>query len=145
MLRKTLLTLSASAILGAAVFTPNTALAFPLGGPPPLPGIGGPPPLPGVGGSPPHLGPGGPPPHLAPGGPPRLGPGGAPAGRAGVAGRATGYGNGNGHPSAGSYGRSGRYGYGRGHDGVYVYGNGDSSSDGCHYSYSRQRRVLVCD
>jgi hypothetical protein len=30
MLRKTLLTLSASTILGAAVFAPNTALAFPL-------------------------------------------------------------------------------------------------------------------
>jgi hypothetical protein len=76
MFRKTLLTLSASKILGAAVFAPDTALTFPLGGPPPLPGIGGPPPLPGVGGPPP--------PHLAPGGPPRLGPGGAPAGRAGV-------------------------------------------------------------
>ena len=33
MLLKTLLTLSASTILGAAVFAPNTALAFPLGGP----------------------------------------------------------------------------------------------------------------
>ena len=60
MSRKTLLTLSASVLLGAAIAAPNAALAqfgLPpgpppmLAGPPPL-GAGGPPPGPGVGGPP---------------------------------------------------------------------------------------------
>ena len=63
---KTLLTLSASLLLGAAIAAPNAALA--QFGPPP-----GPPPM--LAGPPPGLGAGGPPPGLA-GGPQ---PGGAPA------------------------------------------------------------------
>ena len=71
MLRKTLLTLSASVLLGTAIIAPNAALAqFP--GPPPM-GPGGPP----VGGPPPGLGAGGPP--LA-GPPPAHTFGGPPAG-----------------------------------------------------------------
>src|SRR6202165_5646923 len=58
MLRKTLLTLSASVLLGAAVAAPNAALA--QFGPPP--------------GPPPGLGAGGPPPGLGAGGPPIGGP-----------------------------------------------------------------------
>jgi hypothetical protein len=70
MLRKTLLTLSASVMLGTAVIAPNAALAQ-LPGPPPI-GPGGPP----LGGPPPGLGAGGPPfggppPAHAFGGPPR--------------------------------------------------------------------------
>ena len=49
MLRKTLLTLSASAMLGTAGIAPNAAMAF---SPPPLPHLGGPPP--GLRGTPPH-------------------------------------------------------------------------------------------
>ena len=56
MLRKTLLTLSASVLLGAAVAAPNAALA--QFGPPP-----GPPPA--LAGPPPGLGAGSPPPGLA--------------------------------------------------------------------------------
>jgi hypothetical protein len=59
MLRKTLLALSASMLLGTAVIIPNAAHAQLLG-PPPI-GPGGPPP-------------GGPPPGLAAGGPPLGGP-----------------------------------------------------------------------
>jgi hypothetical protein len=145
MLRKTLLAVSASAMLGAAVSAPSATLAFPLG-PPPMPGLGGPPPMPGLGG-PPHLGPGGPP-HIGAGGPPRLGPGGprppaagyaARSGAAGAAGRA-----GSSYAYSGS-GSHGRYGQGRGRYGVYVYGDSGSSSDDCYYTYSRGRRVLVCD
>ena len=72
MLRKTLLTLSVSAMLGTAVVVPNAALAF---GPPPM--LGGPPP--GLGGPPPGLGLGG-----LPAGP-RLG---GPAGHPGAGGLA---------------------------------------------------------
>ena len=55
MLRKTLLALSASMLLGTVVIAPNAALAQ-LPGPPPM-GLGGPP----LGGPPPGLGAGGPP------------------------------------------------------------------------------------
>jgi hypothetical protein len=63
MSRKTLLILSASVLLGAAIAAPNAALA--QFGPPP-----GPPPM--LAGPPPGLGAGGPPPGLGAGGP-RLG------------------------------------------------------------------------
>ena len=69
MLRKTLLTLSVSVLLGAAVAAPNAALA--QFGPPPVP-------LPTLAGPPPGLGAGGPPPGLGAGGPPRGGPAAAP-------------------------------------------------------------------
>ena len=65
MLKKTLLTLSASVMLGAAVAAPNAALA--QFGPPP-----GPPPA--LAGPPPGLGAGGPPAGLGAGGPPLSGP-----------------------------------------------------------------------
>jgi hypothetical protein len=65
MLRKTLLTLSASVLLGAAVAAPTAALA--QFGPPP-----GPPPA--LAGPPPGLGAGGPPLGLGAGGPPLGGP-----------------------------------------------------------------------
>jgi hypothetical protein len=67
---KTLLTLCASVLLGAAVAAPNTALA--QFGPPP-----GPPPA--LAGPPPGLGASGPPPGLGAGGPPPGGPPAAPA------------------------------------------------------------------
>ena len=108
MLRKTLLAVSASAMLGAAVNAPSAALAFPLG--------------------PPHLGAGGPRP-----------PAGGLAARSGAAGRA-----GSGYAYSGS-GSHGRHGHGSGRYGVYVDGDSGSSSDGCYYTYSRSRRVLVCD
>ena len=155
MLRKTLLTLSAIALLGAAVVGPNAALAF--GPPPPPPAMAGPPPglagpPPGLTGPPPGLA--GPPRGLGAGGPPRLGAGGpaglsrlgGPAGgdRAlqgglrGAQGRAAAYGYGrSGNYSSGryGYGSSSRYGYGgdawrdrywRGY-GVYVSGSNSSS------------------
>lgn len=82
MLKKTLLTLSASAMLGATVAAPNAALAQfgPPPGPPPM--FAGPPPGLGAGGPPPGLGVvspplGGPPAGPVAGLPPR-GPGGAP-------------------------------------------------------------------
>ena len=65
MLRKTLLTLSASVLLGAAVAAPTAALA--QFGPPP-----GPPPM--LAGPSPGLGAGGPPPGVGAGGPPLGGP-----------------------------------------------------------------------
>src|ERR1700726_2478352 len=65
MLKKTLLTLSASVLLGAAFAAPNAALA--QFGPPP-----GPPPA--LAGPPPGLGAGGPPPGFGAGGPPFGGP-----------------------------------------------------------------------
>jgi hypothetical protein len=65
MLKKTLLTLSVSVLLGAAVAAPNAALA--QFGPPP-----GPPPA--LASPPPGLGAGGPPPGLGAGGPPFGGP-----------------------------------------------------------------------
>jgi hypothetical protein len=137
MLRKTLLILSASATLGAAVIASNGALAF---GPPPLPGIGGPPP--GLGGPPRFPGLGGPPHFGGPGGPAGLshlgGPGGLsrPGGPGGPAGlsrlggpgfHAGGHGlQGNvhglqGHSAAYGHGRSAAYGYG--HSARYGYGH----------------------
>jgi hypothetical protein len=82
MLRKTLLTLSVSVMLGAAVAAPNAALAQ-FGPPPgPPPALAGPPPGLGAGGPPPGLGAGGPPLGGAPAGPvagvPPHGPAGAP-------------------------------------------------------------------
>ena len=65
MSRKTLVTLSASMLLGAAIATPTAALA--QFGPPP-----GPPPA--LAGPPPGLGAGGPLPGLGAGGPPFGGP-----------------------------------------------------------------------
>ena len=166
MSRKTLLTLSASVLLGAVIAAPNAALA--QFGPPP-----GPPPM--LAGPPPGLGAGGPPPGLSVGGPPLGGPGpvaglppragaGAPprdiaggpphlngagalhglerGGQAnfrGVEGRAAAY-------SANSYIRN-SYGYGRGYRywpyaaaAAYAYGRSYASSDeGCYYvsTYSR--------
>lgn len=158
MLRKTLLTLAASALLGAVAVASNSADAF---GPPPLPGIGGPPAIGGLGG-PPHLpGPGGLPPHL--GGLPRLGPGGPPHGRlggppglsrrGGTGGRSRHAGsNGSraGRHADSGYDRSGRHHRGR-YYGDYGYGyssDDDSYSDGaCYYTYShgRRTRAVVCD
>ena len=124
MLRKTLMTLSVSAMLGTAVIAPNAALAFFL---PPHHALhlGGLLPHPGLGGLPPHLGRGGAPGLSRRGGPPGF--------QGGYSGR---YG----------YGQSGRRGRGGGY-GVYGYGNdaGAPADDGCYYTYSRQRRVLVCD
>jgi hypothetical protein len=82
MLKKTLLTLSASVMLGAAVAAPNAALAQ-FGPPPgPPPALAGPPPGLGAGGPPPGLGAGGPPFGGPPAGPvaglPPRGPAGAP-------------------------------------------------------------------
>jgi hypothetical protein len=75
---KSLLTLSASVLLVAAVVAPGSALAQLPGPPPgPPPGLTGPPP--GLAGPPPGLGAGGPPLGLAAGGPPLRG---APAGPA---------------------------------------------------------------
>src|SRR4029077_20715536 len=165
MLKKTLLTLSASVMLGAAVAAPNAALAQ-FGPPPgPPPALAGPPPGLGAGGPPPGLGAGGPPfggPPARPvaGLPPR-GPSGAPprdiasgpprldgaaglrgldrGGQAnfrGVEGRAAAY-------SANSY----SHGYGHGYrywpyaaDGAFAYGcSYASSDDGCYYvsTYNR--------
>ncbi len=150
MLRKTLQTLSVSAILGAAVIASNAAFAF---GPPPLPpmGLGGPPPM--LGGPPhglglPHLG--GAPPHLG-GLAPRAGlggPAGRPAGLSRLGGRAAGYGSGR---SAGyGYGHRGsryrHWGYGAGYGGYAADGDGSYSNtdDGCYSASSRGRRVIVC-
>jgi len=71
---KTLLTLSASVLLGAAIAAPNAALAQfgPPPGPPPM--LAGPPPGLGAGGPPPGLGTGGPPPGLGVGSLPLGGP-----------------------------------------------------------------------
>jgi hypothetical protein len=160
LLRKALIGMGASAMLGVAAIAPNAALAF---GPPPLPGIGGPPPLAGLGGPPPGLA--GPPPGV--GGLPHPGLGaphgvGGPAGAPRVAGlpgfrggahdlqgnfqgraAASSYGRSAGH----SYGRSGAYSYGRNrYRGVYFTGSYGSSSadDSCYYTYRRNRRVVVC-
>jgi hypothetical protein len=164
MLRKTLLILSASAMLGAAVIASNGALAF---GPPPLPGgpphflgLGGPPQLPRLGG-PPHLaGPGGPAGLSRLGGPGSNGGGHGLQGNVhGLQGHSAAYGHG--HTAAYGYGHSARYGYGHGewrhgHWGRYDvsvegsdgYGaDGYASADDCTYTFSerRRRRVLVCD
>jgi hypothetical protein len=164
MLRTTLLTLSASAMLSAGAIAPNAAHAFgppPLpGGPPHFPGLGGPPHLPGLGG----------PPHLAglgaPAGLSRLGGPAFHGGGHGLQGNVHGFQNhaaayGNGHTAAYGYGHSARYGNGHGewrhgHWGRYDvsvedsdgYGaDGYASADGCTYTYSERehRRVLVCD
>lgn len=135
MLRKTFLILCASAMLGAAVIASSDALAFgppPIGGPP----IGGPP----IGGPGPR------------GLPPRVG---GPAPRAslgGPAGRLDGLSRVGGRAAASGYGRSGGYGYSR--SGRYGYGSryrgygvdvAGSSSYSCYYTYSRGRRIKVCD
>jgi len=146
MLRKTLLTLSASTMLSAGAIAPNAAHAF---GPPPL--LGGPPHLPGPNG---------------PAGLSHLGGPGFHGGGHGLQGNVHGLQDhsaayGHGHTAAYSYGHSARYGYGHGewrhgHWGRYdvsVDGsdghdaNGYSSANGCAYTYSerRHRRVLVCD
>ena len=160
---KTVLNLSASALLGAAIAAPNAALAqfSPPPGPPPM--LAGPPPGP-VSGPPPGLA-GGPPPSSPPAGPvaglpPRGGQGAPPrdlaggrhldgphgfdrAGSAslrGVEARAAAY-------SANSYTRNSyaSYGYSHGHArsyhywpyaaaAAYAYGRSYASSDnGCHY------------
>ena len=154
MLRKILLTLCASAMLGTAGVASTAAFPF---GPPPLAGLGG---LP-------RLGPGGPLPHLGPSGPfPRAGLAGpaphagfaAPhGGLAGSRGFAAGnlhagqrgYGNGYAaryaHGDAGRHGRDyrhwGRYGaVGYGSDG-YGSSSGDS---GCASYAEDSRHVVVC-
>ncbi len=156
---KTLLILSASVLLGAAVAAPNAALAQfgPPPGPPPM--LAGPPPGFGAGGPPPGLA-GGPPLGGPPAGPvaglPRGGPGAPPRDLAGgphldgaaglhgsvaadrpvVEARASGYGaNGHIRNSYASYG----YGHGRGYRywpyaaaAAYTYGRSYASSDdGC--------------
>lgn len=141
MLRKTRLTLYASALLGAAAMAPNAALAF--FPPPPPGGLGGPPPLA-------HLGP---PPMAHLGGPPHLG--GLPHARlGGPAGRSAGLSRFGGRAAGSGYGRSAHSGYGRGEwrhrygrYGAYVSGSdGSSSDDGCSSTYtSSGRRVTVCD
>jgi hypothetical protein len=69
MSRKTLLTLSASVMLGAAVAAPNAALAQFVPPPGPPPALAGPPPGLGAGGPPPGLGAGSPPLGGPPAGP----------------------------------------------------------------------------
>jgi hypothetical protein len=171
MLKKNLLMLSASVILGAALVAPSAALAQfgPLPGPPPA--LAGPPPGFGAGGPPPGLGAGGPPPGGAPGAPPRdiagapphfsrlegaAGPHGLDRGGQanfrGVEGRIA-------ASSANSYTRNSYagHGYGRGYRygtyaaaAAYAYGRSYASSDDdCYYvsAYSRNgtyRRVLRC-
>jgi hypothetical protein len=156
-LRKTLITLAASAVLGVGAIEPNAALAFlpppPLGGPPP--GLAGlPHPGPGLGG-PPHLDAGGPTDLSRLAGPPGFrGNHGSPGsfhGRAAAAnpGRAAG----SSYGRSGSSGRSGNYDYGHNgwrnrYYGAYVagrYGSSYGYSDsGCYYTYSRGKRVMVC-
>jgi hypothetical protein len=151
MLRKTVLTLSTSAMLAAAVIAPNAALAFGLL---PLPHLGLGVPHLGLGG--PHLGLGGP--HLGLGGPhqpPHLGGPVGHLGRGGFSGLER-----SGIPSGvrgsarygrGAYAHSGSRHHGRGRyadygSGGYGYGSGGSSADdGCSYTYtSNGRRVLIC-
>jgi hypothetical protein len=166
MSRKTLITLSASVLLGAVIAAPNAALAQfgPPPGPPPM--LAGPPPGLGAGGPPPGLGRGGPPagpvaslpsqgapaapPRDFAGGPPRLdGAGGlhglergGHANFRGVEDRAAAYSR-NGYASHGyrywPYAAAAAYAYG----GSYA-----SSDDGCYYASTyrqyRTRRVLVC-
>jgi hypothetical protein len=172
MLRKTLLTLSASVLLGAVVAAPNAALAQfgPPPGPPPAfagpppglgaggPALGGPPAGP-VAGLPPR-GPAAAPPRDFAGGPHRLDGAaglhgldrGGQANFRGVEGHAAAY-------SANSYTRNSYAGQGYDHGyryrpyaaaAGYAYGRSYAASDdGCYYvSTYRQygtRRVLVCD
>ena len=170
MSQKTLVTLSASVLLGAAVAAPNAALAQfgpppgpppMLAGPPPGLGAGGPPGL-GVGGPrlggpsagpvagvPPRGGAGAPPREIA-GGPPRFDGAGGLHGRErggqanfrGVEGRAAAYG-------ANSYTRNryASYGHRRGYRywpnaaaAAYAYGGSDASSDDGCYYVSAYRR-----
>jgi hypothetical protein len=170
MLKKTLLTLCASVMLGTAVAAPNAALAQ-FGPPPgPPPALAGPPPGLGAGGPPPGLGAGGPPFGGPPAGPvaglPPRGPAGAPprdiaggparldgaaglrgldrGGQAnfrGVEGRAAAY-------SADSYTRN-SYSHGYGHGdrywpyaaaAAYAYGGSYASSDDGCYYVSTYRR-----
>ena len=164
MLPKRMIMLAASAVLGVAAIAPNAALAFlPPPPPGPPPGLAGPPP--GLAGPPPGLGAL---PHPGLGGPSHFAPGG-PAGLSRLAGppgfRAGGHGapvNNPGRVAAANYGRSAGYSYGRsgsydsGYNGsrnrsygVYVDGSSNGSSngysdDGCYYTYSRGRRVMVC-
>jgi hypothetical protein len=169
---KTLPTLCASVLLGAAVTAPNTALAQ-FGPPPgPPPALAGPPPGLGAGGPPLGGPPAGPvaglpprglaaaPPRDIAGGPPRLDGAaglrgldrGGQANFRGVEGRVAAY-------SANSYTRNSYTGYGSGHRhrywpyaaaAAYAYGRSSyaSSDDGCYYvsAYRRYgyRRVLVC-
>lgn len=162
MLRKSILALSASAIIGAATVVPYAALAQ-LPGPPPGPPAGPPPGGPGLGGLPPGRpggpGLGGPPGALGHAGPP---PGGLPS-RGGPpalprdGGRvraAAGYSSGRGYSGYG-YGR--QYGRWAGHAAAYTagaaaagYGYGNSysyDSNGCYRTYSsrRHRYVVVCN
>ena len=167
MLKKTLLTLSASVMLGAAVAAPNAVLAQ-FGPPPgPPPALAGPPPGLGAGGPPPGLGAGGPsfggpsagpvaglpprggagaPPRDIAGGPPRLDGAaglrgldrGGQANFRGVEGRAAAY-------SANSHTRNGYTGHGYRYwpyaaAAAYAYGSSYASSDdGCYYvsTYNR--------
>ncbi len=171
---KTLLTLSAGVLLGAAVAAPNAALAqfgpppgppAAFAGPPPGLGAGGPPPGLGAGGPPagaiaglPPRGPVGAPPRNLAGGPPRLdGAGGlhgldrgGQANFRGVEGRAAAY-------SANSYTRNSYASYGHGYRywpyaaaaAAYAYRGSYASSDGgCYYVSTTRygnRRVVVCD
>src|SRR6202790_3736299 len=168
MLRKTLLTLSASVLLGAAVAAPNAALAQ-FGPPPgPPPALAGPPPGLGAGGPPLGGPPAGPvaglpprglaaaPPRDIAGGPPRLDGAaglrgldrGGPANFRGVEGRAAAYSAnsdpGNSYISHGygswPYAAAAAYAYDR--------SSASSSDDGCYYvsTYRRYgtRRALVC-
>jgi hypothetical protein len=169
MLRKTLLTLSASVLLGAAVAAPDAALAQ-FGPPPgPPPALAGPPPGLGAGGPPLGLGAGGPPfggpsagpvanlpprggagapPREIAGGPPRLDDAAGPRGLVrggqanfrGLEGRAAAY-------RANSYARNGYASYGHGYRywpyaaaAAYAYGRSYASSDdGCYYVSAYRR------
>jgi hypothetical protein len=163
MSRKTLLTLSASVLVGAVIAAPNAALAqfgpppgppAMLAGPPPGLGAGGPPPGLGVGSPPfggppagpvaglPPRGPEGAPPRDIAGGPPRLDGAarlrgldrGGQANFRGVEGRTAAY-------SANSYTRNSYTSYGHGYRhwpyaaaAAYAYGGSYASSDdGCYY------------
>ena len=165
MLKKTLLTLSASVMLGAAVAAPNAALAQfgPLPGPPPA--LAGPPPGLGAGGPPfggPPAGPvAGLPPRDPAGAPPRDIAGGSPRldGAAGLRGLDRG-GQANfrgveGRAAASSYTRNSYISHGYrswpyAAAAAYAYDRSyaSSSDDGCYYlsTYRRYgtRRALVC-
>jgi hypothetical protein len=167
MLRKTLLTLSASVLLGAVVAAPNVALAQ-FGPPPgPPPALAGPPPPLGAGGPPLGGPPAGPvaglPPGLAAapprdiaGGPPRLDGAaglrgldrGGKANFGGVEGRAAAY-SANGY-TRNSHGYDHRYRYWPyAAAAAYAYrGSYASSDDGCYYvsTYRRYgtKSVLIC-
>ena len=169
MSRKTLLTLSASVMLGAAVIAPNAAFAQfgPPPGPPPGLGAGGPPPGLGAGGPPAgHFaglprGPAGAPPRAIAGGPSRLGGAGGlhgldrggQANFRGVEGRAAAYGansytrnsyasygTGRGSDYGSGYGRGYRYGaYAAAAAAGYGYGRSYSSEGGCYYVSTSNR------